>query len=278
MRIKYNEPLKTLGPQAARFVTTLHERQRLLFRLEDVVKITGLRPVSARSFIREIVGRGIAARLRPGLYNLVPFELGREKEFMGNPYVVARELIGGKNYYISHGSAMSVHRMTTQPQLVVHVSSPKPMRNCKIFGTEFRFIRCKPEHLFGVVESWVNKQDRVMVSDLERTVLDGLKAPEYCGGITEVAKALWMRRDAIDAKKLVKYAVRLDVTTVINRLGHLMEVLGLGSQTDVKPLRERLTSTYVLLDPLLPAEGKFLARWRLRLNVSDEEIKALLRT
>ena len=278
MRIKYNDTIKTLGPQAARFVTTLHERQHLLFNLEDVVKITGLRPVSARSFIRELVSRGIAARLRPGLYNLVPFELGREKEFMGNPYVVARELIGGEDYYISHGSAMSIHRMTTQPQLLVHAASPKPMRNRTILGTEFRFIRCKPNHLFGVAESWVNKQDQIMVSDPERTILDGLKAPEYCGGITEVAKALWMRQDAIDTKKIVKYAVRLDVTAVINRLGHLMEVLEIGSQADLAPLRKRLTATYVLFDPLLPAVGKFLARWKLRLNVSAEEIKALLRT
>lgn len=278
MRIKYNDTIKTLGPQAARFVTTLHERQHLLFKLEDVVKITGLKAVSARSFIRELVGRGIAARLRPGLYNLVPFELGREKEFMGNPYVVARELIGAEDYYVSHGSAMSIHRMTTQPQLVVHVTSPKPMRNRAILGTEFRFIRCKPNHLFGVAESWVNKQEKIMVSDPERTILDGLKAPEYCGGITEVAKALSMQRDAIDTKKLVKYAVRLDVTAVINRLGHLMEVLEVGSQTDLESLRKRLTATYVLFDPLLPAEGKFLARWRLRLNVSADEIKALLRT
>jgi predicted transcriptional regulator of viral defense system len=36
-----------------------------------------------------------------------------------------------------------------------------------------------------------------------------------------------------------------------------------------------LTATYHLLDPVLPAEGKFLSRWRLRLNVSPEEIRML---
>jgi predicted transcriptional regulator of viral defense system len=29
---------------------------------------------------------------------------------------------------------------------------------------------------------------------------------------------------------------------------------------------------------MLPEEGKFMARWRLRLNVSTEEIKAVVRT
>ncbi len=33
-----------------------------------------------------------AGLLKPGLFILVPFELGREREYLGNPYVIAREL------------------------------------------------------------------------------------------------------------------------------------------------------------------------------------------
>jgi predicted transcriptional regulator of viral defense system len=33
-----------------------------------------------------------------------------------------------------------------------------------------------------------------------------------------------------------------------------------------------LTATYQRLDPLLPAEGVFLSRWRLQLNVTPEEL------
>ena len=33
-----------------------------------------------------------------------------------------------------------------------------------------------------------------------------------------------------------------------------------------------LTATYQRLDPLLPAEGAFLSRWRLQLNVTPEEL------
>ena len=43
-------------------------------------------------------------------------------------------------------------------------------------------------------------------------------------------------------------------------------------------LRKKLTATYVLLDPMLLTEGKFIARWRLRLNVSPEEVKARIGT
>ena len=273
MSTKYN--LKTLGPQAAHLVTTLQERRRPVFTLSEAMEITGLKAASARSFMRALVGRGVAARLRPGLFNLIPAELGRDKEYMGNPYVVAREIMGDRDHYISHASAMDIHRMTTQPQLVIYTSSPAAMRKRTILGTEFRFIKCQQARFFGFSEAWVSKQEKVMVSDIERTVLDGLKAPEHCGGITETAKGLWIRRSDIGPQKLVEYALRLNVRAVIGRLGYLMETLEIGTESDFARLREKLGRAYVLLDPMLPAEGKYFAKWRLRLNVSVDEIRAV---
>lgn len=278
MRTKDKSSLKTLGPRAAHLVAMLHERGRVVFTLADVVDITDLKESSARSFVRKLVDRGVATRLRSGLFILVPFELGREREYLGNPYVVARELMGGKTYYLSHASAMDVHGMLTQPQLVVYVTSPVPMRGRTVLGTEFRFVRCKPSDFFGTAEHWVEKQEKVVVSDLERTVLDGLKQPEHCGGLTQVANGLWMRRADASAKQLVDYALRLGVGAVIRRLGYLMEVYGIGPASELERLREQLTGTYNLLDPVLPPEGRFLARWRLRLNVHPEEIQAVVRT
>jgi predicted transcriptional regulator of viral defense system len=267
-----------MGPQAARLVTTLQERRHLAFTLAEVMEITGLKAVSASSFIRALVNRGVAARLRPGLFQLVPFELGREKEYLGNPYVVARELMAGRDYYVSHASAMDIHRMTTQPQLVVYVVSSLARRKRAIFGTEFRFIRCPRPRFFGFSEQWVDKQEKVLVSDLERTVLDGLKAPEYCGGVSEVAKGFWMRRSDMNVRKLIDYALRLDISAVTGRLGSLMDLLEIGAESDRAALRERLGKAYVLLDPTLPAEGRFLAKWRLRLNIAAEELRAVLQT
>ncbi len=276
--MQQNTQLKTIGPQAAHLLAQLQERRHLIFALPEVVEITGLKAASARSFIRTLVQRGVAARLRPGLFNLVPFELGQDKEYLGNPYVVARELVRGHDYFISHASAMEIHRMTTQPQLVVYATSPRPPRNRKIFGTEFRFVRCPPARFFGFTEHWATNEEKVRVSDLERTVLDGVRLPRRCGGITEVAKGFWMRRSDIDAKKLVDYALRLDCGSALGRLGYLMELLEIGIASDLDALRRKLSSAYALLDPVLPREGKFIAKWRLRLNVSPDELRAVLHT
>jgi predicted transcriptional regulator of viral defense system len=58
----------------------------------------------------------------------------------------------------------------------------------------------------------------------------------------------------------------------------LLKVCGIDTPADLERLRVRLTATYHLLDPTLPAEGRRLARWRIRVNVTPEEIETLRST
>jgi predicted transcriptional regulator of viral defense system len=129
-----------------------------------------------------------------------------------------------------------------------------------------------------MVEHWVTKQEKVQVSDLERTVIDGLKRPEYCGGLTEVAKGLWMQRDKMSPDRLMRYAIRLKVGTVIRRLGFLLELYEMATEEITRVLRGHLTNSYAPLDPALPANGKHLHRWRLHVNVQPDELLSVVRT
>jgi len=278
MSTKANTKQKTLGPQAARLVVELHERNRVIFTLADVEAITGLAPKSARNFTATLVTRSVATRLKPGLFILVPFELGREREYLGNPYVVAREIAADTSYYISHASAMEIHQMTTQPQMVVYVCAVKRIRPRTVMGVEFRFVLCRKAAVFGIVEHWIEKTEKIRVSDIERTVIDGLAHPEYCGGISEVAKGMAMRRSDIDTRKLVDYALRLKSGVVIRRLGFLLELFDMAKPREIARLQKKLTNAYEVLDPLFPDEGRHISRWKLRLNVSPEELEAAGRT
>lgn len=278
MSPKYNQKTKTLGPQAAHLVMTLYEENRAIFRLKDIERILGLSDANARNFVRKLVARGVVTRLRPGLFILVPFELGKETEYAGDPLILARELASGNDYYLSHGTAMEIHGMVTQPQFVVHVATPKKVRTVHVMGTEFRFIPCRTEWFFGLIHHWVTKQEKVVVSDLERTVIDGLRQPDHCGGVGEVAKGIWMRREAIHVNRVIEYALKIDVGAVIRRLGYIMELYEIGSEADRKILLNNLTDTYARLDPVLPAEGKFIRRWRLQLNLPADELLSVMRT
>ncbi len=277
MILKYNIP-KTLGSKAASLITTLYEEKHSIFRLKDVRKILSVGKPSATNFVRKLVNRGIATRLKPGLFILVPFELGKEREYLGEPLIAAREIIGSKGYYFSHGTAMQIHQMLTQPRLVVSASVLKPRRPVHVLGAEFQFIHTPKKYFFGVADHWATKEAKVKVSGLEKTVIDGLRQPEYCGGLTEVAKGLWMRLQDMNHDRLIEYAKKTGIGAVIRRLGFLMELYQIGTAKNLEALHNTLTEAYMRLDPLLPAEGKFLRRWRLQLNVSPEELLAVVKT
>lgn len=277
MHCKSNK-LKTLGPRSAHLVATLYEQNIPMFRLKEVQKILRVDNGSARNFVRNLVNRGVVTRLKPGLFILVPFELGKESEYAGNPFLVAREIANGDDYYLSHATAMEIHGMVTQPQLIVYITTLKSRRPVNSSGVVFRFIHTQKKHFFGFINHWVTKQEKVSVSDLERTIIDGLKQSEYCGGLTEVAKGLWMRCQDLDIKRLIKYAVKIGTGAVIRRLGFLLELYKIGTPEDWELLHLYLTESYVQLDSLLPSEGKFLRKWRLQLNVSPEELLAIVRT
>ncbi|HKN36577.1 MAG TPA: hypothetical protein VJX16_25320 [Terriglobales bacterium] len=276
--IKNYHSSKTLGRQTSRLFVELNERGKTTFSLRDVEQITKLRGSSARSLIFKAEKRGLITRLRPGLYTLVPFELGRATEYIGDPYVIAKELCGSYGYFLSHASAMELLRMVTQPQLIIYVSTSvrKPPRT--IHGYEYRFVTVKPYHFFGLTEVWITKQQAIKVSDRERTILDGLRQPEYAGGIPEVARALWMSRSELKLDRLLDYAHRLRSGALTRRLGFLLEIYKVAPPVKLERLRRELTATYDRLDPSLPKSGRFEARWRLQLNIDKSELEAIPHT
>jgi predicted transcriptional regulator of viral defense system len=274
----HNPIPKTLGPKTALLFTELYEQNKTTFTLADVETITGLKGTSARTLIHKAAKRGLLTRLQPGLYTLVPFELGNTREYVGDPCLIAKSLMHGDDYFLSHRSAMELHRMVTQPQLTIMVSCVKSMRPRTIHGYEYRFLVVRPKCFFGLTNHWIDKQQSVVVSDPERTIVDGLRHPQYVGGVTEVARAVFLRRKDLDVKRLVDYALRLNVGAVIRRLGFLLETCSLDTPESVSMLQSRLTPTYEPLDNSLPLEGPYQARWRVRVNVSPEELRAVAHT
>lgn len=276
---------KTLGPREAELITRLHEIGKPVFILNDASELTGLSGQSLRNMIHRLTKKGIITRLKSGLYATVPFELGRTKEYMPNPYLVARaiaqqQLKGNEGkYYISHASAMDLHQMVTQPQFVVYITTNSQVKtHPTVSGTEYRFVTAQEEHFFGIKKFWIDKSEMVYISDIEKTVLDGLKMPEHCGGISEVAKGFWMKRDKIKIAKLIDYAERMDTGAVYRRLGFLLETYDVATTDDLDRLQRKLTKSYATLDPTLPKGGRYFSRWRLNLNLEPDELMAIVRT
>ena len=121
-------------------------------------------------------------------------------------------------------------------------------------------------------------QEQVQVSDLEKTLLDCAARPQLCGGIAELAKGLWLRRQALDEERLVSHARRLQHRAAAMRLGFLLETYGLGQPETIADLQSLVATSYARLDPTLPDEGRYRARWRLRINLDPDELVATVWT
>jgi predicted transcriptional regulator of viral defense system len=156
------------------------------------------------------------------------------------------------------------------PGLVVTFITPKRKQTMhpELLGVRIELVFVKPERMFGAAllgEPGL----RIRVTDRERTVIDMLDRSDLCGGVPAAAAVLEEAWPVLDAGRLTGYLERFAGGTVPRRLGYLVERLGLLPPDD--PLLERwralLGAGYSLLERGGPAQGPFVRRWRLRLNV-----------
>lgn len=269
---------KTLGPESGELLLRLSGEGKTIFSTADAQAITNKSDQSTVMLLGRLVRKGWLVRLVPGKYLIVPLEAGLEGIPMANRYVIAPEILGTSPYYISHYSAMELHQMTTQPVNTVYVTVRRQRENRTIAGVRYRFIYASKRSFWGWETIWATAEERVRVSNLEKTLLDGAVRPELCGGLGELAKGLWLRKDDLDHSHVTEYVQRLGHKAAAKRIGFLLETYGLGNPETIAVLQSLVNRGYDLLDPTLPDGGPYRARWRLRINIDPEELKATVWT
>ncbi len=269
---------RTLGKTEAKFLADLASADKTIFTTDDARTVTGGSSSAVDLLISRLVRKKWLIRLNRGVYVIVPLSAGEQAEYSENWFVVAKSLIEPADYYLSHFSALEIHEMTTNPVLTVYISTPVRRVEKRIAGATYRFVSVRPENMWGSIETWVTPNQRVRVSDLERTIVDCLDRPDLSGGIIEVATGLWARRDAVDLMKLAAYTQRLGRKSVAKRLGYLLGVFGLETREIRAALMESLSPSYALLDPTLPDEGNYVRRWAVRVNLDPDELRAAVAT
>ena len=167
-----------------------------------------------------------------------------------SPFAIASALI--QPIAISHWSACSIHGFTTQSPTMIQASTPAmvitpEMRRGKahsprgraiwrLSGLEFEFIHVRKSAFWGFEKHWVNSTQQINLTDRERTALDLIARPDIFGGLAPAIEILEDALPQIQPDRLVAYALRLGVGSVIKRLGWALEKLGL-SPTTLEPLR-----------------------------------------
>jgi len=266
---------KTLGKLESKLLLVLQRKGLKIFGLKDALAVTKTSYDATRLLIANLVKKGWIRRLKKGKYLILA--LGEDRQTLKDWYLVAAALADPKFYYISHYTALSLHNMTTQPALTIYVSTSKRIPNRTIANIKFHFIFCSAQKSWGIEEKWINKQDKIKISSPERTIIDVLSRLDLCGGLSEAAKAVWLKRKELDFEQLLKYAKNAAIIAVCRRLGYILELYGLATKKIRKEL-QREGKSFSILDPALPKKGRYSKKWKLLINSNPQELKKIVWT
>jgi predicted transcriptional regulator of viral defense system len=227
--------------------------------------------------IKRMTDAGLLMRVCEGVYYIIPYEQDAAT-FMPDWHLLAEPLVG-QECYIGYYSALQIHQLITQPSLKEQIVVNRQIKpsETEIKGVKFQFIYHNDSHFFGYKKTWIDNFNRVLCSDLEKTIIDCLYKPDYAGGIVEIAKAIFMSRTKINYSKLLEYIIKFDSHAVIKRLGYLIELLQIETPI-IEQLQEMKSASVSLLDTEVPKSGKITSRWNIQQNVDIETIKNVILT
>ncbi len=267
-------------PKHIELFKKLTDKGKYVFTPRETVALLGISYQNALAFLNRLVIQGLIFRIRGkkagAKYSVKPISPSDQNHFWGNWYLLAREYISPQPYYISHYSAMSLHNMTAQPINTVFVSTAARPGDKKTGDVKMKLIYCQEKNIhWGIISYWLNKQEKIQLSDLQRTLLDILERPDLAGGITEIVRGIWLVKGKINWDQMMIYLQKKKKGAVYKRLGYITELLKLSPPENAQKHLSKMAPSfkgYVRLDPTLDSEGPFVKKWGLRINVNPQEL------
>ena len=250
-----------------------------VFSMEKLVSLPdhqSLKPQQIRKLVSKLAQSGWIEILKRGTYAVKsPLYSGDIPLFQ-----IANALV--QPMAISHWSALAYHGFSTQNPLMIQASTPHKVitpemrlgtayrprgrATWRAFDLEFEFIYVKKERFWGFEKIWVNAWSQVDITDRERTVLDLITRPDIFGGIEAASEIMESALSQIDLDRLVAYAIKYDVGTVIKRLGWLLERMGVDLN-HLTSLKNYPVIGTILLDPTQPKSQATNPLWHINENL-----------
>lgn len=244
------------------FLNQLTQSGYRIFSVKDARKIartSGLKDTSVNYILKALIAKKAIRSLFKGNYAV------EDNILSGAPlhkFEIAMHL--AKEGAVCCWSAMAYHELTDQILSTVYVyasqakGKTRSLYKYKIEGYDFFLIQTELENLWGIERRTVG-ETKVHITDLERTLIDGLIRPQYCGGFREVLSAFEIAKDRMAVEKLVDYGKKCP-HVIQKRLGWILEQLSITASSSLEIVA---TSYYDKLDPAAPRRGKYNKKWML---------------
>jgi predicted transcriptional regulator of viral defense system len=252
----------TTGIELARKLAEQGYRIFTINQAQDAAPSAGITKNYLNEALHHLTQLGWIVRIHKGLYALSAIVPGVSPV---HEFEIAMALVNPAA--ISHWSALHYHGLTEQiPQriFILTTATTSIPRNSKVGEITYQCIQVKSKRYFGTQQIWVGDA-RVVITDPERTLLDGLMKPQYCGDFAEVMYAFEVHMPKLKLDCIIDYALKLD-TVVAKRLGWILERQGINSSR-LEKLAALPIKGYRPLDPTRLKKGNCDRRWSIQENL-----------
>lgn len=256
------------GPKAE-IAALSREAVNGIITTETASRSLGASRASAARVLARLMRAGWLGRVRRGTYLILPLEASSAAQTtLPDPWVAASVLYAP--CYIAGWSAAEHWSLTEQLFRSTFVATAANIRarDEDLLGATFHLAKVKRARIDELTTVW-RSGTRVLVSGLERTIVDAGVTPAWLGGarhLGDVIVAYSSLRTASSAA-LAEQLRNYGNGAAAKRIGFLAERLWPEATDLVSECLARRSRGNVKLDPAVPARGRLLTRWGLWENV-----------
>ena len=258
---------KSLSTRESQVLSRLAGENRQVITITDIADALDIPRKSAKDMAYALKEKGWLERIAHGKYLILPLAAGENAVYTAHEFVIASALV--EPMYIGYWSALNHHELTEQLSRTVYIVTTARDQEREIHGVTYRPVTVTDQKFFDYQPTAVGS-NQVNMSSIEKTLVDCADHPEFCGGISELAKAM---QNAIGQRcsweRVVEHLRRVGNGAATKRLVYLADQLDIDLP-EYDELVKNFTTGYPLLDPTREAKGTRDSTYQLRLNVSPE--------
>ena len=203
-----------------------------------------------------------AKKIKRGLYAIVPFENAPDvqENFVPNKILVANKFTS--NSFLSHHTALEVHGAADKEMYVNFITTSNRVPSLTYKGMKYFCI--KTLHFFGNEEKDF-LDNRINVSDKERTIIDCLRNLNYSYGFDEIKRAV-PKLAPFDFEKIFSYMKKINEVSLFSRVGYTFSLLRAEAATPdwfIEKCKGELTNRTYYLDNTKKGSSKHVKEWKL---------------
>ncbi|MBI3926570.1 MAG: type IV toxin-antitoxin system AbiEi family antitoxin domain-containing protein [Armatimonadetes bacterium] len=259
---------RTLSKNEAKVILDLEWRGQRTVTLAKIRDELGASEGYARLLAHRLVRKGWLERLRPGLFQLVPAERGREGVADTHPLTAGAVL--ADPYFFSFGTACTHHGLTEQAFAEVYLACQERRPPETIRGRRYVFVSVPEKRFFGFERTEVLGQT-VQMATPERALLDAIDRPRHAGGIGEVSRIAARAAPRMSWEALLELLGRWRSSALAQRIGYFLDLHGADVPDEVRAALVGLVrpDSKIQLGPRRRwgTTGKLMHPWNVVVNV-----------